>query len=302
MHTSTTARLALLALIWGSSFLWIKLSLRGLSPVEVTFGRLILGAAVLLLIAGLQRSPLPRSPALWAHMTVAALFGNAAPYLLFALGEQRVSSSTAGILNATTPLWTLVVAMATRHERTATPARVAGLVVGFGGALLIFSPWHAGSELASAGGLECLGAAVSYGIAFVYMDRFIARSGVSPVVLSAGQLLVASGFLAAALAVAGAPSPRLGPVAGVSIAILGLFGTGIAYILNYSIIMSDGATAASTVTYLLPVVAIILGIAVLGEHISLPVLAGIALILSGVALVRKKAAPAGAADHSPADV
>jgi drug/metabolite transporter (DMT)-like permease len=302
VHTSTTTRLALLALIWGSSFLWIKLSLRGLSPVEVTFGRLILGAAVLFVIAAVRRSPLPRSPALWAHMSVAALFGNAAPYLLFALGEQKVSSSTAGILNATTPLWTLVVAMATRHERTVTPARLAGLVIGFGGALLIFSPWHSGSELASAGGLECLGAAVSYGIAFVYMDRFIARRGVSPVALSAGQLLIASGFLAAGLGVEGAPSPRLGVVVGVSIAILGLFGTGIAYILNYSIIMSDGATAASTVTYLLPVVAIILGVAVLGEHISLPVLAGIALILSGVALARQKAASPGTAERPARDV
>lgn len=186
MHKSTTTRLTLLALVWGSSFLWIKLSLRVLSPVEVTFGRLILGAAVLLLIAAAARSSLPRSPTLWAHMSVAALFGNAAPYLLFALGEQRVSSSTAGILNATTPLWTLVVAMVTRHERTVTPARLAGLVIGFGGALLIFSPWRPGSDLASPGGLECLGAAISYGIAFVYMDRFIARRGISPVVLSAG--------------------------------------------------------------------------------------------------------------------
>jgi drug/metabolite transporter (DMT)-like permease len=293
VHTSTSARLALLALVWGSSFFWIKLSLRGLSPVEVTFGRLVLGAAVLFVIAAAARSPLPSSPALWAHLTVAALFGNAAPYLLFALGEQKVSSSAAGILNATTPLWTLVVAMATRHERTVTPARLAGLVTGFGGALLIFSPWHSGSELTSAGGLECLGAAVSYGIAFVYMDRFIAGRGISPVAASAGQLLIASGFLGAGLAVAGAPGPRPGVVVGVSIAILGLFGTGIAYILNYSIIMSDGATVASTVTYLLPVVAILLGIAVLGEHISLPVLAGIALILCGVALVRKRPAKAG---------
>ncbi|HTW01316.1 MAG TPA: DMT family transporter [Streptosporangiaceae bacterium] len=107
-------------------------------------------------------------------------------------------------------------------------------------------------------------------------------------------MLVASGFLAAGLGVAGAPSPRLGAVVTVSIAILGLFGTGIAYILNYSIITSDGATIASTVTYLLPVVAIILGISVLGERISPQVLAGIALILSGVALVRKRAARPGA--------
>lgn len=147
MPTSATARLALLALVWGSSFLWIKLSLRGLSPVEVTFGRLLLGAAALFVIAAVRRTRLPRSPALWAHMSVAALFGNAAPYLLFALGEQQVSSSTAGILNATTPLWTLVMAMVTGHERTVTPARLGGLVIGFGGALLIFSPWHSGSEL-----------------------------------------------------------------------------------------------------------------------------------------------------------
>jgi drug/metabolite transporter (DMT)-like permease len=290
VHTSTTARLALLALIWGSSFLWIKLALRGLSPAEVTFGRLILGAAVLFVIAAARRSPLPRSPTLWAHICVAALFGNAAPYLLFALGEQHVGSATAGILNATTPLWTLVVAVATRHERAVTPARLAGLVVGFGGALLIFSPWHSGSGFASAGALECLGAATSYGVAFVYMDRFVARRGVSPDALSACQLLVASGLLAVALGIIGAPAPRLGAVTVVSIVILGVFGTGIAYVLNYLIIMSDGATVASTVTYLLPVVAIILGVAVLGEHISLAVLAGIALILSGVALVRRKAA------------
>jgi drug/metabolite transporter (DMT)-like permease len=103
-------------------------------------------------------------------------------------------------------------------------------------------------------------------------------------------LLVASGLLAVALGIAGAPAPRLGAVTVVSIVILGVFGTGIAYVLNYLIIMSDGATVASTVTYLLPVVAIILGVAVLGEHMSLAVLAGIALILSGVALVRRKTA------------
>jgi drug/metabolite transporter (DMT)-like permease len=86
----TTARLALLAVIWGSSFLWIKLALRGLSPVEVTFSRLVLGAAVLFIIAAARGHRLPRSPVMWAHIAVAAVFANAAPYLLFALGEQHV--------------------------------------------------------------------------------------------------------------------------------------------------------------------------------------------------------------------
>src|SRR5215472_6632644 len=103
VRSLTTARLALLAAVWGSSFLWIKLALRGLSPVEVTLARLLLGATVLFIIVAARRHPLPRSPVLWSHIAVAAAFGNAAPYLLFALGEQNVSSSTAGILNATSP-------------------------------------------------------------------------------------------------------------------------------------------------------------------------------------------------------
>lgn len=287
MRGSTSVRLALLAVVWGSSFVWIKVALRGLSPVEVTFSRLVLGAAVLFLIAAARGHRLPRSPVLWAHIGVAAVFANAAPYLLFALGEQHVGSATAGILNATTPLWTIIVALATRHERNLPAARAAGLIVGFGGALLVFAPWQEQSALASAGAVECLGAALCYGISYVYMDKFIARRGVSLVSLSACQLLIASVVLGCVLGVAGAPAPRMTAGVWASIAILGLFGTGIAYVLNYQIISSDGATTASTVTYLLPVVAIILGAALLGEAITALTLTGIALILAGVGLTRR---------------
>ena len=285
----TSARLALLAAIWGSSFLWIKLALRGLSPVEITFARLALGAGVLFVIVVAKGYRLPRSPVMLTHIAVAAVFANAAPYLLFALGEQQVSSSTAGILNATTPLWTVAIAVATRHERSLPAARAAGLAVGFGGALLVFTPWHDRSGLSSAGAIECVAAAACYGISYVYMDKFIARRGISPVALSACQLLAASVILAVVVAVVGAPAPRLTATVVTSIAVLGLIGTGIAYVLNYQIIASDGATAASTVTYLLPAVAIILGVAVLGENITALTLAGIALILAGVALTRKRA-------------
>lgn len=291
LHSSTTARLALLAAIWGSSFLWIKLALRGMSPVELTFARLVLGAAVLFVIAAVRGHRLPRSAGMWTHIAVAAVFANAAPYLLFALGEQHVSSATAGILNATTPLWTVMVALATGHERNLPAARAAGLIVGFGGALLVFAPWQDRSGLISAGAAECLGAAGCYGVAFVYMDKFIARRGVSPVALAACQLLAASVILGIALGFSGAPGVRLTTGVVVSIVILGLLGTGIAYVLNYQIISSDGATTASTVTYLLPVVAIILGAAVLSETITALTLAGIALILIGVALTRTRHAP-----------
>jgi drug/metabolite transporter (DMT)-like permease len=297
VRRATTARLALLALIWGSSFLWIKLALRGLSPAGVTLARLVLGSAVLFAVVIARRGALPRSPVVWVHISVAALFANAAPYLLFAVGEQHVASSTAGMLNTTTPLWTVVVALATRHQRTVTYRQATGLVVGFAGAALIFSPWDTGGGLVSAGAAECVAAAASYGISYVYMDRFLARRGISPVTLSACQLLAASVLLAIMLGLTGAPSPRLDPTVIVSIAILGLIGTGVAYVLNYQIITSEGATVASTVTYLLPVAAIVLGVLVLGEHITAPVALGIALILTGVALTRNHTRPAADAVH-----
>jgi len=289
VNRATTVRMGLLALIWGSGFLWIKLGIGGLSPVEVTLSRLVLGSAVLFAVVAVRRGSLPRSPAVWLHITVAALFANAAPYLLFAVGEQHVASATAGMLNATTPLWTVLIALGTRHQRAVTARQAAGLVIGFGGAVLIFAPWRAVSGLASIGAVACLAAAACYAVSYVYMDKFLARRGIGPVVLSACQLGAASVWLAIALGVDGAPAPRLDATMVASVLILGLIGTGAAYVLNYQIIASVGATVASTVTYLLPIVAIILGFLVLGEHITLADLAGIALILAGVALSRNRA-------------
>ena len=233
------------------------------------------------------------------QIAAAALFANAVPYLLFALAERTVDSSTAGIINATTPLWTMVLAVAVRHQRAVASWQTAGLVVGFAGATLIFSPWHAASGLASAGGLECLAASVSYAISYIYMDRYLARRGISPIALAACQLLAAACWLGLTLAVTGAPVPHLSAVSVTGLVILGVVGTGVAYVLNYQIIASEGATIASTVTYLLPVVAIALGVVVLSENITPAAIAGTALVLLGVALTRwrkPRAAPAGAAE------
>ena len=285
---SALFRLALLALIWGSSFLWIKLADRGFAPVEVTFARLALGAAALFPVVAARREALPRSAALWGQIALAALFANAIPYLLFAVAEQSVDSSTAGIINATTPLWTVTLAVAVRHQRSVTARQCAGLAVGFAGTLLIFSPWHSASSVASVGGLECLAASISYAISYVYMDRYLARRGMSPITLSACQLLVAAALLAVALPLSGAGAPQVSASSLASLVILGVLGTGVAYVLNYQIITSEGATVAATVTYLLPVVAIVLGVVVLGENVTITVLAGIALVLAGVALTRHR--------------
>jgi drug/metabolite transporter (DMT)-like permease len=139
--------------------------------------RLALGAAVLFAIVRVRREAIPRSGRLWVHIAVAALFANAVPYLLFAVAEQTVDSSTAGIINATTPLWTVVLALAVRHQKAVTSCQAAGLIVGFAGAVLIFTPWHTAGGLFSAGGLECLAASVSYAVSYIYMDRFLARRG-----------------------------------------------------------------------------------------------------------------------------
>jgi drug/metabolite transporter (DMT)-like permease len=170
--------------------------------------------------------------------------------------------------------------------------RPSGLLTGFAGAVLIFAPWRAGG-FASAGAVECLAAAACYGVSYVYMDRFLVRRGIGSVTLSACQLLAASLMLAIALSIAGAPSPHWSVTTVASILVLGLIGTGAAYVLNYQIIGSEGATIASTVTYLLPVVAIILGVVVLNESITVLIVAGIVLVLIGVALTRTRE-PTGA--------
>jgi drug/metabolite transporter (DMT)-like permease len=285
---SALPRIALLALIWGSAFLWIKLADRGFSPVEVTLTRLALGAAVLFAIMRIRRERVPRPARLWVHIAVAALFANALPYLLFAVAEQTVSSSAAGIINATTPLWTVVLALAVRHQQAVTRWQAAGLIAGFAGAVLIFTPWQAASDLFSAGGLECLAASISYAASYIYMDRFLARRGIGPVTLSACQLTAAAVMLAITLAVTGAPAPHFTSENVAAVVVLGIAGTGFAYVLNYQIITAEGATTASTVTYLLPVVAIVLGVLVLSESITVTTLAGIALVLAGVALTRRR--------------
>ena len=226
-----------------------------------------------------RREAAPRSLRLWAHIAVAALFANAVPYLLFAVAEKTVNSSTAGIINATTPLWTVVLALAVRHQKTLTSWQVGGLIVGFAGAILIFSPWRMTSGLTSAGAVEYLAASVSYGISYIYMDGYLAHRGLSPIVPSACQLAAAAIMLAVALAVTGAPAPHITAESVTAIAVLGILGTGFAYVLNCQIITSEGATVASTVTYLLPVIAIVLGVLVLNESVTVTALAGIALVL-----------------------
>ena len=281
--------IATLALLWGANFLWIALALRGFTPVQLTFGRMILGAAVLLPIVILRRERLPCDVTTWSHLAVAGLIANAAPYLLFALGETRISSGAAGTLNATTPLWTLALAVVLRQEPRPSSAQMAGFLLGFAGCLVMFSPWR-DSGLDLLGGTYCLMAALSYAISYIYMRRYLTPRDITPLTLSASQLLTATAWTALSLPF-GHPShtssPGLLPWA--ALLVLGLLGTGVAYIINYALIRSEGASGASVVTYLVPVVSLTLGTPIAAEPLSPSLIAGAVLVLAGIVLSRKRA-------------
>jgi drug/metabolite transporter (DMT)-like permease len=286
---ATLVRMGLLALFWGSSFLWIKMGLASFSPVQMTFLRLLLGSAVLVVLCYAGGRRLPRDRRLWGHLTVAALVGNAIPFTLFAVGEETVDSGVAGVLNATTPLWVLLIAIVLRTERNLGAAKVTGLVLGFAGTLLIFSPWEA--AVASWGALVILVAAICYAISFAYIGRFVSGRGVAPIALSASQIVAATGLTALALPVHGLEPIHLRWDAAVAVAILGIVGTGFAFALNYRLITDEGPTNASAVAYLLPVVSVLLGALFLDEALTPHVVVGMVVVLGGVALTRVRRRP-----------
>jgi drug/metabolite transporter (DMT)-like permease len=292
--------MGLIALFWGSSFLWIKLALASLSPVQITLARTVLGGAVLLVLCYASGRRLPAGRKIWGHLVVAAFFGNALPFLLFAVGEQTVESGVAGMLNSTTPLWALMIGILLGTERDLRPVRVAGLGLGFAGTLLIFAPWDAG-EIAGWGALAILAAAVSYAVSYTYIGRYLAGRGTAPIALSAAQVLTATGITALALPVDGLQPVHPGVGAVVAVVILGVFGTGFAFALNYRLIADEGPTQAATVGYLLPVVSVLLGALVLDEDLNPRVIAGMVVVLAGVAMTRvRRRTPTRATEPLPA--
>jgi drug/metabolite transporter (DMT)-like permease len=288
MSRSSLIRLSLLALLWGSSFLWIKLALRGFTPVQIVLVRLALGALVLAPVALRGGNRFPTDRKVWGHLFVAALVANAIPYTLFGVGEETVDSGVAGVINATTPLWTALIAFLAGTDRTASWARGAGLALGFAGSLFIFSPWESTNEIASWGGLAILGASASYGVSYVYMGRFLTNRGIPPLTLSASQLAAGTGWMLLALPLGGLAPVEWRLDAVTSLLILAVLGTGVAYVLNYRLIADEGPTVASTTTYLLPVVAVVLGALVVNERVTVPMVAGMLLVLGGVALVQRR--------------
>ncbi|GGV42448.1 multidrug transporter [Streptomyces longisporoflavus] len=286
-RTRAAVRVGVLALLWGSTFLWIELALEGLTPVQVTLLRCALGAATLMLLLFGTRGRLPADRATWKHIFVAAFFCNALPFGLLSVGQQTVDSGVAGALNATTPLWSVLIGLAIGTERGLRPVRLAGLLLGFAGTSLIFAPWQQ-SGMTSWGALAILGAAASYAVGFAYMGRHLVGKGMPTLSLSAAQLVAATGLTALALPVGGTATVHVAPATVLAVVILGVFATGVTFHLTYRIIADEGATNAATVGYLLPVVSVALGAVVLGEDFSLRVAAGMVVVLLGVGMTRRQ--------------
>jgi drug/metabolite transporter (DMT)-like permease len=284
-------RFAALSLIWGFSFLLIKVGTDGYAPFQVTFGRLLFGTLVLAVAMAVKRERLPRGRRTWLHLTVAALLLNAAPFSLFAYSELTIPSTLAGICNATSPLWGMALSMVALSEDRPTRRRVAGLGLGFLGVLTVLGAWQGFHGLDVTGTTMALLASLCYPVGWIYVRRTLAGSGHSNLSLIGSQLGVATLQLALVTPLfAGFPSSfPLVPL--LAVAALGALGTGLAVLVQYGLVNEVGPTTAQMVTYFIPVIATAAGVAVLGESLSWNTPVGAAIVLAGAALTQSRARP-----------
>lgn len=273
------------ALIWGTSFMFIKDALVELEPVYIAGYRILLGAVTLLIFLAARRLPLPRGVRLWTHLFIYAIVATSVPFTLFGYAEQRVPSVLAGIWNGTAPLTTLVVTLVAMRSERPSRRQIAGLLAGFAGVLVVLGVWNGVGGSSLAGQLMLLGAVTCYGIAFNYTRWLMKHFELSPLQLSVGQLTMSTlQLLVAAPLIAGAPPSPLShsPRVYLAVVALGVFGTGIAFALNNHVVRTAGITTGSMVTYLPPFVGAVAGVVVLHEHLTWNQPVGGIIVLCGV--------------------
>ncbi len=280
-------RFAALALVWGSSFLLTKLALVGLGPLQIAGGRIVLGALALVAIMLVTRRRWPRNPAVWGHLAVAAVLLCVVPYSLFAWAGQHIPSGISSIINALTPVMTLLVGLVALPDERLTRTRALGILVATLGVVLVAAPWtltDLDGALGILGQLACLAAATCYGLGLVYTRRFIRHRGEDATSVAAVQLTIAAAIVLVIAPFVAMQPVRLDPVVIGAIVVLGVVGTGIATVWNTTVIQVWGATASATVTYLIPIVGVVLGVLVLGEVLTWNEVLGAVAVLLGVML------------------
>lgn len=273
-----------LAFIWGLSFTFIKLGNESFTPLQVSLVRMAVGTAVLGVLVAARRDALPRGSRAWTHLLVTSALFNSVPMTLYAWSETKVSSIVAGIWNGTTPLFVLLVVSLAFPEEKPSRTRVAGLLVGFAGVVVVLGPWSGLGGQSLAGNLAAMAAAVCYGVGYPYMRRYVSSMGHSGFALSFAQLLCATVCLAVATPVADGLPRHASTRSLLAVVVLGALGTGIAYVLQHWLMRAMGPTAAATITYVIPIVSTIAGIVLLGEELRWNEPVGAVVVLAGIAV------------------
>ncbi len=286
-------RLVLLAGIWGWSFLFIKVAVAGLTPSTVAALRVGLGAAVLLAFVRARGLRLPRGWGWWRHFLVVAVVGSAVPFTLLAWGEQHISSALTAVLNASTPLFAAVMAGILLGDRLRA-VQIGGLLLGFLGVAV--AAGVGGSDLAESsrlGEAASVAAGACYGLSFAYARRYLMELAL--LLAAAGQLVTGTLLLVpAAVATTVRGGFHVNARQALAVVLLGVVGTGIAYVISYRLIADVGPTRAAAVTYLIPIVAVTVGVVFLHEPFSIRIVVGGLLTVAGIAILGARRPPAPA--------
>lgn len=287
MNLNQWIMLVALSVLWGGSFFFTGVAVKVLPPLMLVLLRVLGSAVILNLVVLAQGQRMPKSREVWATFIGMGLLNNVIPFSLIVWGQSHIASGLAAILNATTPLWTVLVAHVFTADEKITVPKLGGLMIGFAGVAVMIGPelfsgvtLHAGAEAA------IVLAAFSYGLAAVYGRRF-RTMGITPVQTATGQLTVSSLVMLPVALIAAQPWTLPMPGADVWLAVGGmiLLSTVLAYILYFRILASAGASNAALVTFLVPVSAILLGILFLGEHLETKHVVGMAMIGAGLAAI-----------------
>jgi drug/metabolite transporter (DMT)-like permease len=266
--------------------MFIKVAVQGIPPLTLVAGRVGLAAILLYLVLRLQGRHLPGFGPIWKHFAVVGLFSNALPFVLFSWGEIYIDSAAAAILNGTTPLFTIVLAHFFVDDDRMTPLKLMGTLLGFGGLVLLIAPsLFQGVQATTLGLIAVSVAAFSYGVAIVYTRNHL--RGLPPLVGPTAQLTVATVYiLPLSLLIEqpfNLPAPSLASLG--SLLGLAVIGTALAFVLYYYLLERTSATNVSMVTYLVPVIGLVLGVVILNEQPGWNAYAGCGLILGGVMIV-----------------
>lgn len=281
-------KFVVLGVIWGFSFFFIKIGTEGFAPLQVTVGRVTFGSVVLLAALLLRGESLPRGLGTWGHLAVTSILISALPFSLFAYAELHISSTLAGICNATTPLFGLLVALVALRDERPTRRRVTGMVLGFAGVMVVLGAWQGFAGVHAGGTSMALLASSCYAVGWAYVRRFLSGRGLSSLSMTSAQLLIAAGLLTVAVLLLTEPPTRFPVDSSLSVLCLGAVGTGLALLLQHSLVRDAGATIGTMVTYLMPIVATAAGVLLLDERLTWNLPVGAAVILVGAALAQHR--------------